>query len=264
MSIPSSSASVAETPSRSPSTRRRSVGSQPRPGCCVHAVDGELVNQLCRAAALREADRSQPARNEVGHQARCLAERACAQAQLSVEELGIPQGDRSLGAWRGIPVDDRGIDSPESGGELARVGDRRGGEQQLRLGTVDAGEAAEAAQDVRDVRAEHAAIHVCLVDDDEAQVVEDVRPAVVVREHADVEHVRVREDQVRPAADLPTAFPWRVPVVDRRAHVRRAELTERPRLVLGQGLRRVEVERAVPRLARDCVEHWEVERERLS
>ena len=48
------------------------------------------------------------------------------------------------------------------------------------------------------MRAEDAAVDVRLVDDDEAQVRENVSPAVVVREHADVEHVRVREDDVRP------------------------------------------------------------------
>ena len=36
-----------------------------------------------------------------------------------------------------------------------------------------------------------------------ARLREDVSPAVVVREDADVEHVRVREDEVRPLADLP-------------------------------------------------------------
>jgi hypothetical protein len=56
------------------------------------------------------------------------------------------------------------------------------------------------------VRAEDAAVDVRLVDDDVAQVVQHVRPTVVVRQHADVEHVGVREDDVRPAADLPAAL----------------------------------------------------------
>ena len=39
----------------------------------------------------------------------------------------------------------------------------------------------------------------------------------MVREDADVEHVRVREDDVRPLADLPAPLGLGVAVVDRRA-----------------------------------------------
>jgi hypothetical protein len=66
------------------------------------------------------------------------------------------------------------------------------------------------------VRAEDAAVDVCLVDDDIAQVVEHVRPAVVVRQHADVQHVRVGEDRVGEAADVPAPLDLGVAVVDRR------------------------------------------------
>ena len=45
------------------------------------------------------------------------------------------------------------------------------------------------------MRSEDAAVHVRLVDDDVAEVREHVAPAVVVREDADVEHVRVRQDR---------------------------------------------------------------------
>ena len=66
---------------------------------------------------------------------------------------------------------------------------------------------------------------------------------------------------VRP--DLRPALGLGVAVVDRRAEPRQAEAGEAPRLVLGERLRRVEVERARRRLARDRVEDGEVERERL-
>jgi len=71
------------------------------------------------------------------------------------------------------------------------------------------------------VGAEDAAVHVRFVDDDVAQVVQDVGPAVVVREDADMQHVRVRQDDVRPAPDLPALLGRRVPVVDRCPQVRR-------------------------------------------
>ena len=113
------------------------------------------------------------------------------------------------------------------------------------------------------MRAEHAAVDVRLVHDDVAQVREHVAPAVVMRQDADVEHVRVREDEVRPAADLPAPLARRVAVVDRGARARELERGERARLILRERLRRVEVERPQLRVARDRVEHGQVERERL-
>ena len=114
------------------------------------------------------------------------------------------------------------------------------------------------------MRAEDAAVDVRLVDDDEAQVREHVAPAVVVGKDADVEHVRVRQDDVRPAPDLPAALRLGVAVVDRGLDALQPERAERPRLVLRQRLRRVEVERAALRLAREQVEDGEVEREALA
>ena len=104
--------------------------------------------------------------------------------------------------------------------ELARIRDRGRGEKELRLRAVDERRAAQPPEDVGDVGAEDAPVDVRLVDDDVAEVLEDVPPAVVVREDAHVEHVRVREDDVRPLADLPAALGLGVAVVDRRPQPR--------------------------------------------
>ena len=169
---------------------------------------------------------------------------------------------RSARADVSLIDDGRGL-SRQLERELARVRDRRGREQELRLGVVDPREPPQPAEHVGDVRAEDAAVDVRLVDDDVAEVREHVSPAVVVREDADVEHVRVREDDVRPLADLPAALARRVAVVDRGAEPLQPELRERARLILRERLRRIEVERARLRFARDRVEDGEVERERL-
>jgi hypothetical protein len=94
------------------------------------------------------------------------------------------------------------------------------------------------------VGAEHAAVDVGLVDDDVAEVREHVAPAVVVRQDADVEHVRVGQDQVRPLAHLPALLARRVAVVDRGLDPGWLQLGQRSDLVLGECLRRIEVERA--------------------
>ena len=275
MSIPSSSASVAETPSSSPAASRCSIsrrcagrvaGAVGRKAVAVllaEPVEREAVDQLGRLAALREAERPQAALDELRHQPRRLAERARADAELLVEQRRVPERDRPLGPRRGIVLDDGEVDPDERTAELRRVRDRRRGEQELRIGPVDARHPAQPAQHVADVRAEDAAVDVRLVDDHVGEVREHVAPAVVVGEDADVEHVRVREHEVRPLADLPAALRLGVAVVDRRLDARHLQLLERAQLVLGERLRRVEVDRAFLRLRGEGVEHGQVERERL-
>jgi hypothetical protein len=103
-----------------------------------------------------------------------------------------------------------------------------------------------------------------LVDHHELEIREHVAPAVVVRQDAEVEHVRVGQDQVRPLADLPALLARGVAVVDGRANLRDLQLGKGPRLVLRERLGRVEVERARLRRARERVEDGEVEGERLA
>jgi hypothetical protein len=222
------------------------------------------VDQLGGTAALREAERAQAARHEVGHEPRGLAERARAEAEFLAGHRRIPERDGPLGAWRAVVADHGRLRADQRVRELAGVGDRRRGEQELRLGAVDPCEPSQPPEHVRDVRAEDAAVDVRLVDDHVAEVREHVTPAVVVREDADVEHVRVRQDQVRPLADLPAPLGGRVAVVDRGAEARQSKRAERAELVLGERFRRVEVKSPLLRLPRECVEDREVEGEGLS
>ena len=150
----------------------------------VHPLDGEAVDELRRLAALREADRPQAACRELREQSRRLAERARAQAEIDVEERWVPDHDLALRLRRRVEVDDRRGLTRERLRELARVRDRRGREQELRVGVVHARQPSQPAQHVGDVRAEDSSIDVRLVHDHEAEVVQHVAPAVVVREHA--------------------------------------------------------------------------------
>ena len=103
-----------------------------------------------------------------------------------------------------------------------------------------------------------------LVYDHVSQIREEVPPAIVVRKDSDVEHVRVRQDQIGPLADLPAALALGVAVVNRGTDALDLQLVERADLVLCQSLRRVEVERAQLRLFGERGEHRQVERERLA
>jgi hypothetical protein len=109
---------------------------------------------------------------------------------------------------------------------------------------VDRGGAAQPSQHAGDVRAEHATVDVRLIDHHERQVGEQVAPRLVVREDPDVEHVRVGEDQVGALANRRALRARGVAVVDRRANLpRHPERVQRPRLILGQRLGRVQVQR---------------------
>ena len=233
-------------------------------GVVAQAIGSETVDQLRGAAALGEAERAQAARDQVGHQLRGLAERAGAQAELLVGERWVPERHGALGSRRGVAADHRCLGPDQACAQLTGVGDRRRGEQELRFRSVDPGKPPQPPQDVRHVRAEDAAIDMCLVHDHVGEVREHVSPAVMVRQHAHVKHVRVRQDQVGPLAHLPAALRGRIAVVDRRAELWQPEGRERPQLILGQRLRRVEVERPLLRLPRERIQHGQVERKGLA
>ena len=110
------------------------------------------------------------------------------------------------GRGRAVVVDQRDVlEAGQPLGELDRVGDRRGGQQEARLGAVGGGDPAQAAQHVGDVRAEHAAVDVRLVDHDDGEVGEQVGPGAVVGQDADVQHVGVGQHDVGAACGSPRA-----------------------------------------------------------
>ena len=172
----------------------------------------------------------------------------------------------SGGAGRSVAVDQ--VEVAEAGEplcQLERVRDRRAREQEPRLCPVDPRDPAEPAEHVADVRAEHAAVHVRLVDDDECEVREQLAPSRVVGEDPEMEHVGVREHHVRALADRRTLLAGCVAVVDRGTDpLVEAEGVEAPRLVLGKRLRRVEVERAGGGVLRQHLERRQLKAERLA
>jgi len=115
------------------------------------------------------------------------------------------------------------------------------------------------------VRAEDAAVDVRLVDDDGREVGEERPPGLMVGQDPEVEHVRVGQHQVGLAADRRPALARGVAVVDGHAdRVAEVERVERARLVLGERLGGVEVERAGVRVVAQRVERRQVEGERLA
>ena len=193
---------------------RRAVGV----GLAVELEPGEPGDELDRLARLDEADRPRPLAHELGDELGRLGQRAAAELQRLVDHRRVPHRDLPPGAGRAVAVHQRHVvEAGQALGELDRVGDRRAREQEARLGAVGARDPPQPAQDVGDVGAEHAAVDVRLVDHDDREVREEVAPGAVVGQDPDVEHVGVREDQVRPPADRRALLALGVAVVDRRA-----------------------------------------------
>ena len=86
----------------------------------------------------------------------------------------------------------------------------------------------------------------------------------MVGEDADVQHVRVGEDEVGAVADGAALLARRVAVVDRVAQEARPQLGQLSRLVLGERLGRIEIQGARASVGGERVEHRQVERERLA
>jgi hypothetical protein len=106
-----------------------------------------------------------------------------------------------------------------------------------------------------------------LVQDDVAEVLEQLHPLRVVREDPLVEHVGVRDDDVGAGADRLARVLRRVAVVGEGADVGAEGLDGRVQLgelVLGERLGREEVERSHIRVLQDRVEDGKVVAERLA
>ncbi len=152
--------------------------------------------------------------DEVGSMSAASARTERRGAAGAIGERRVPHRDPARGLRRAVGVDQLELGGDEALGELERVGDRRRGQMNL-VRAVHTGHPAQPPEHVGDVGAEDAAVDVRLVDDDEAELRDELRPALVMGEQADVDHVGVRQDQVRTAPDRGALLARGVTVVDR-------------------------------------------------
>ena len=137
--------------------------------------------------------------------------------------------------------------------DCARVGRRGGRQHEHRVGAVVVGQPTKPCDHGGDLGTEHAAIAVCLVDDDVSKPSQQRCPPLVLRQDGVVQHVRVGQD-VRPPVPHPVpGGRLGVAVESRQLPAGRAERPSGPELVVGQRLGRRQVEggvRARPRRRR--------------
>ena len=257
MSMPSSSALVAETASRSPSlsrcsSSRRSSGQvatavwrHPPRQVWVDIVQAGLGLQRHRlgtATTSHERQRPHAVGHQVGHQVGGFEGRRTAYGRPVLAQCGgerrLPQRHRCLSARRPVDVDrlDRYAGQPGRG--EARLGRRGRREHERRTRAVVRGDPAQPPQDLCDVRAEDPAVVVALVDDHIAERSPERRPARVRRQHRAMQHVGIRQHVVRVVAGEVTLLRGRVAVVRRRAHAGHRQSRHRTELVLSERLGR--------------------------
>ena len=159
----------------------------------------------------------------------------------------LPQRHRDLASWRTVTGHGQHVQAGEPARRQLGLGHGGGGQDERGGGAVGGAQPTQPTYDVGDMGAEDAAVVVTLVDHDVLQRAQEPGPALVAGEERTVQHVGVGEDVLsmvaRPVALLVAA----VAVVGGDPYVE-TERTDRGHLVVGQGLRRGEVEdgRAAP------------------
>ena len=227
MSMPSSRAFVAATASSSPSCESPlelaallgqiacAVGlhaiSQRRP---ASGAARELREQLRGPAAAREPDRRHAVLGQRAISIHDASDSALRRAPVSSSVTGGFHSANSLPPLGASASTTASNSRPvRRRRQLVGIADGGRGEDPPGVAAVVRDQAPQPAQHHRHVRAEHAAAHVGLVDDDERQAEEEVGPARVVGQQRQMEHVRVRHHEVRVRADQRALGARRVAVV---------------------------------------------------
>ena len=175
------------------------------------------VHELGGLAGGREGDDAGAGQHRLGGDVGGLGEGAPPLAAGGVQQRRVPEHDGPLGPGCFVVGHGRERQADEPLGEVPRIGDGRRGEHEAGLAAVGRAQASQAAHDLRHVAAEDAAVHVRLVQHDEAQLVQELRPALVAGQDADVQHVGVAEQDRGGAPQQRALVLRRVAVVDGQA-----------------------------------------------
>ena len=239
------------------------VGRDPTRPIDAEPVRGVAVDELRRLPGLGESDGPHTLRDEVGEDEGPLGQQAPPLPLLLVQQRRIAEDDSPLARGSAIVVHEAEGEARQALGELLGVGYRGAREDEPRVATVQPRHPPEPPEHRCDVRAEDAAQHVRLVDGHDLQIAKEVGPGLVVGQDADVQHVGVGEQDVRPAPDVGAKGVGRVPVIGRRMDAAQPEGFDLAELVLGQSLRRIKEDRAPARFVQSVLESGDLVAQRL-
>ena len=211
--------------------------------------------------AVGEDDRLQIAFQKLLRDPQGFVDVAAADAKIAVDHRWVVEDEEFFSGGRAARVQHVHLCFQQARGQLARIGDGRGGANELGPGAIEARDASQTPQNVTEVAAENPAVSVQLVEHDVAEVLEQSRPAGVMRQNSGVQHVRVGQDDMALLADGLARVRGRVAVVGEHAEaVPQAlrEVVQFCELVLCQRLGGKQVEGARVGVFEHGVEHWQV------
>ena len=139
---------------------------------------------LHRETTLREEDQLQVVLEELERDPSGFREIRTANPELRVDDRRVDEEKELLPARRAAPLHERESPAGQTLRELSRVRDRRRGADENRIRAIVPADALEPPDDVREMAPKHATIRVQLVDDDEPEILEQLRPARMVREYS--------------------------------------------------------------------------------
>ena len=172
---------------------------------------------------------------------------AAANPQRAIHHRRIVKHKSFLRGGRAVGIQNLHIRLQKLAGQLARIGDRRRAANKLRIAAIKIRDAPQSPQHVAKMAAEHAAIGVQFIQHDVSQILEQPRPARVVRQNSGVQHVRIGQYDVAFFADGFARVAGRVAVVGKDAESvvePLIQIVNFRQLILGQGLGGKKINRA--------------------
>jgi len=218
-------------------------------------------HQLSVQAGIGKHDRLQVVGQQFFGDATGFVDVTASNTEIAIDNGRIIEDKDFFGRGRAVLIEDLNIRLGEAGGELAGIGDGGGATNKLRVGAVEAGDAAQAAKNVGEMTAQNAAVGVQLIENDVTEIFEEADPFRVVRENAGVDHVGIREDDVAAFANGFAGVAGRVAIVGEDAEgivEARSEIVKLGELILSEGLGGVEVKGAGVGIFEDGIEDREV------
>ena len=200
----------------------------------------------------------QIAAHEFLRDARGFVDVAAADAKRAIDHRRIVENEGLLGCRRAIGIKHFDFGFEQARSQFARIGNRRGTANELRLPPIKTRDAPQPAQNIAKMAAKNAAIGMQFVQNDVAKILEQARPARVVRQDAGVQHVRVRQNNVAFFANGFTRVSRRVTVVCENAEAifkPLVQIVEFRKLILRKRFCRKKIERACIGIFQDGVQH---------
>ena len=160
------------------------------------------VNKFGQAAGVGESQRADVLLHQFRENVGGFAVGAAAGGLAVVNQRRVPEDKVLAAVGRAVIIHHLEGQAGQFLREFAGIGDGRRTEDKLRRCAVKLAESAQPSQNPGHVRAENPAVDMCFVNHHVFQRAQEPRPLLVVGQNADVQHVRVGQDNPGVFADI--------------------------------------------------------------